>query len=179
MNIRNALKELMINEAVSHKPYGEMTKQEFKSFQKKNFEAMNKWKMGYILLFIKNFKHIFPDGVINLKKGDKGFALKDLKEEQVLDAWSFNQKRAKEYMYNTSDLGKEVDPDTFFMNVLDWTQGFAPRAIDNKMEQVRDIIMKRMDSEIVNSKTPFDMAIIGNKEDLRDEGFFDLYPNLK
>jgi hypothetical protein len=30
------------------------------------------------------------------------------------------------------------------------------------MEQVRDIIMKRMDNEVVNNKTPYDMDIIGD-----------------
>lgn len=175
----NTLKNIMLNESITHKPYNEMSKSEFKSFQKKNFESMNKWKMDYIKLFIKYFKFAFPEGVINLKKNDEGFKLKDLKEDQILDAWSFNQKRVKEYMLNTSDLGKEVYPDSFFMNVLDWTQGFAPKNIDNKMEQVRDIIVNKMDKELINGNVPFDITIIGNKEDLRDEGFFDRYPNLK
>jgi hypothetical protein len=179
MSIVNKLKNLMLNEALTHKPYNEMTKSEFNTFRKKNFEALNKWKLNYILLFIKNFKHIFPEGIINLKKNDKGFALKDLKEDQILDAWSFNQKRPKEYMFDTSDLGKEVDPDSFFMNVLDWTAAFAPRSIDTKMEQVRDIIIKRIDNEIISGKTPFDITIIGEDDDLEKEGFFDRYPNLK
>lgn len=169
----------MVSEAISHKPYDQMTKQEFKAFQKKNFEAMNKWKMDYVKLFIKNFKVVFPEGIINLKKNDKGFALKDLKEDQILDAWSFNQRKPKSYMYTTHDLGKEVDPDTFFMNVLSWTEGFAPRNIDNKMEQIRDIIIGRMDKELINGNAPFDITIIGNHEDLKAEGFFDRYPNLK
>jgi hypothetical protein len=48
------------------------------------------------------------------------------------------------------------------MNVLDWTEGFAPRSIDVKTEQIRDIIIKRMDNEVTNNKTPYDVDIIGD-----------------
>lgn len=179
MELYTKLKDIMSEAIVSHKPYSEMTKQEFKTYHKKNFELMNKWKLDYIKLFIKNFKHVFPEGTINLKKGDKGFSLKDLTPEQILDAWTFNQNRAKSYLFNTSNLGKEVDPDGFFMNVLDWTEGFAPKAIDNKVEQIRDIIIKRIDTEILNGKAPFDINIIGDWDDLKAEGFFEKYPHLK
>lgn len=180
MELYTRLKDAMLNESImNHKPYSEMTKQEFKAFHKKNFELRNKWALSYLNLFIKNFKHIFPEGVINLKKGDKGFALKDLKEDQILNAWSFNQKRPKEYEFEVSGMGKEIEIDSFFMNVLDWTAGFAPKDIDRKMEQVRDIIIKRMDKEVVDGKTSFDMSIIGDYDDLKAEGFFDRYPNLK
>lgn len=180
MELYTRLKDVILVESTAtHKPYSEMTKQEFKAFHKKNFELRNKWALNYLKLFIKNFKVIFPEGIINLKKGDKGFALKDLKEDQILNAWSFNQKRAKEYEFETSNLGKEIYVDGFFMNVLDWTQGFAPKTIDRKMEQVRDIVIKRMDNEVIDGKTPFDMSIIGDYDDLKGEGFFDRYPNLK
>jgi len=180
MELYTRLKDLMLDETmVSHKPYSEMTKQEFKAFHKKNFELRNKWALSYLNLFIKNFKAIFPEGVINLKKKDKGFPLKDLKEDQILNAWTFNQKKAKEYEFEVSGMGKEIEVDSFFMNVLDWTSDSAPRDIDRKMEQVRDIIIKRMDKEVVDGKTPFDMSIVGDYDDLKGEGFFDTYPNLK
>jgi len=179
MELYTKLKDIMSEAVVSHKPYSEMTKQEFKVFHKKNFELRNKWSLDYIYLFIKNFKHIFPEGVINLKKGDKGSALKDLKEDQILNAWSFNQKRPKEYEFETSGMGKEIYVDGFFMNVLDWTAGFALKDIDRKAEQIRDIIIKRMDKELIDGKTPFDMSIVGDYDDLKAEGFFDTYPNLK
>ena len=179
MSTRIKLQKIMLNEMASHKPFSEMSKSEFKSFRKTNFELMNKWKKEYISLFVKNFKQIFPEGVINLKKGDKGFALKDLKEDQIINAWSFNQRQPKEYEYETTDLGKEIDPDTFFVNVLEWTAGFAPKQIDNKMEQIRDMILKKMDVELVNSKVPFDADVVGDIDDLESEGFFERYPNLE
>ena len=179
MSNRIKLQKIMLNEMASHKPFSEMSKSEFKSFRKTNFEMMNKWKKEYIFLFIKNLKQIFPEGVINLKKGDTGFALKDLKEDQIINAWSFNQRQPKEYEYETTDLGKEIDPDTFFMNVLGWTGGFAPKQIDNKIEQFRDIILKKMDVELVNSKVPFDADVVGDIDDLETEGFFERYPNLE
>ncbi len=45
MSIVNKLKNLMLNEALTHKPYNEMTKSEFNTFRKKNFEALNKSKL--------------------------------------------------------------------------------------------------------------------------------------
>ena len=74
MSIAHKLKTMMLDENVNTKFYSDMTKQEFKAFHKKNFELRNKWAKDYIFLFIKNFKHIFPEGIINLKKEDKGFA---------------------------------------------------------------------------------------------------------
>jgi hypothetical protein len=42
MEIRNKLKQLMLDENVNTKFYSDMTKQEFKAFHKKNFELRNK-----------------------------------------------------------------------------------------------------------------------------------------
>jgi hypothetical protein len=36
-----------------------------------------------------------------------------------------------------------------------------------------------MDNEVTNNKTPYDVDIIGDWDDLKAEGFFDKYPHLK
>lgn len=179
MSIKNTLKKVMLDEMVNHKPYGEMNKQEFKAFQKSNLAAYNKYRWDNMQLFVHNLQHVFPDGVINLKKNDKGFKLSELKRNQIIDAWTFNQKRHQEYLYSTNDLGKEVDPDTFFMNVLDWTEDTASKDIDRKVEHIRDTIMKKMEQETLSNKVPFDITVIGDYDDLEKEGFFKKYPNLK
>lgn len=171
MELANRLKRVLL-EQTGH--YDKMSKGEFSSYRKKNWENKNKYEMEQIIRYIKEFKKVMPHAMINLKKGDAGHEISKLNDEQILDAWSFNTKRKKEYM-----IGKEVYSLSFFMNLLDWTEAFAPKDIDKKMEHIYNGIVKEMDNAELNGTIPYDLTILGDDDDLEDEGFFDRYPHLK
>lgn len=179
MEFVNRIRDLMIHEGANHKPYDKMTKQEFKVFHKNNFKMMNEWQLKRIHKFIDEMKKLLPDGLVKIKKNDNGIKLSDLDNTKILDAYSFNQNRPKAYLMSASDMGKEVYPDAFFQNALDWLDDNAPKQVAKHMENINDKMVSEQDAAEAKGTLPYDSKIIGDYDDLEDEGFFKKYPHLK